>query len=94
MAKVRDFQMEIDGQKYSPSGLSFDGLKIESIEPGSFAEKCGLQPGDTIVEINGRPADENMLKDIDVRLAAGRSVMIVYEREGRKDLVTLKWTIL
>lgn len=31
------------------------GLLIESVEPGSTAEQIGLQPGDVIVSLGGRP---------------------------------------
>ena len=72
------------------SGLSFDGLKITIVEPGGIAAQAGLKPGDKILGINGRPADENMLQDIDVRLAARRTVMIEYERDGERDLATLR----
>ena len=90
MVKVRDFQMESPNQEFSLSGLSFDGLEIKAVEPGSIAESAGLKPGDAIVEINGRPSDEKALKDIDTRLAAGRSIMIEYERGGKRDITTLK----
>ena len=88
MIKVRDFQMETI--KFNLSGLSFDGLKIETVEPGSFADKAGLRPSDVIVEINGKTVDEGTLENIDARLAAGRFVILTYERDGNKDIVTLK----
>jgi len=72
------------------SGLTFDGLAISTVALGGLAEQAGLKPGDTILEINGRPADETMLRDIDARLADGRSVMIQYVRNGTRDLVTLR----
>jgi hypothetical protein len=72
------------------SGLAFKALQISAVEAGSMAEKAGLQVGDTILEVNGGTANEKTLKDIDVRLAAGRSVMLTYERAGKQDVVTLK----
>jgi len=90
MVKVRDFQMEMANPKSNLSGLSFDGLKVLSVEPGYIADQAGLKIGDTILEINGRPADENALKNIETRLAAGRTIMIKYERDGKRDMVTLK----
>jgi S1-C subfamily serine protease len=79
-------------QTIQTSGLifNFDELRVSSVESGSLAEKAGLQPGDIIVEVNASPADEKILKDIDARLSSGRSVVIVYEREGKKDMATLK----
>ena len=92
MIKIRYFQMQTtDDFDFNPSGLYLDGLKIKTIETGSPAEQSGLKLGDEITEINGRPADEKTVKDIDERLVAGRSVVIVYERGGDKDMVTLKY---
>ena len=90
MTKARDFQMGTANQKFSLSGLAFDGLKVNTVEYGSIADRAGLKPGDAILGINGRPADENMLKDIDVRLTVRRAVMIEYERAGTRGLVTLR----
>ena len=90
MIKVRNFQMEAADQKFSLSGLSFAALRIDAVEPGSIADRAGLKQGDTILEINGRSADEKALKDIDARLAAGRSVTIGFERGGKMDIATLR----
>src|SRR6202522_1514388 len=32
------------------------GIVVEAVEPGSPADKSGLQPGDVITEVNGHPA--------------------------------------
>jgi membrane-associated protease RseP (regulator of RpoE activity) len=77
-------------QKTKTSGLSFKASQIYSVEPDSIADKAGLKPGDDIIEINGKPTDEKALKDIDARLGSGRSVVIVYGRDGDKHLATLK----
>jgi putative radical SAM enzyme (TIGR03279 family) len=36
-------------------GLDAQKLRVLSVEPGSLAERIGLQPGDVIEEINGKP---------------------------------------
>ena len=72
------------------SGLAFDGVKISGVEPGSLADKAGFKEGDVLVEINGKPASAKNLEDIDARLAAKRSVIITYERDGKKGVITLK----
>lgn len=68
--------------------------RITEIEKGSLAEAAGLRSGDLILEVNAKPVDVGNLKawlsDIDTRIDAGRSVMVLYERDSRRDLVTLK----
>ena len=78
-------------EPFSPSGLLFDDHVISFTEPGAIGEQTGLQPGDKILSINGRPADEDSLNIIDERLTAGRSVMIEYERDGQRKIATLRW---
>ena len=91
MVKVLDYQMETGNQKFNHSGLYLDGLRIKTIEPESPADKAGLKPSDTIAEINGKPADGNTMKDINTRLAAGRTVLIEYKRDGNRGIVSLKY---
>jgi len=71
--------------------VSSEGV-IEEVEIKSIAEKSGLKPGDKVVEINASPVDlsKPWLKDVDDRIQSGRSVMMVYERNGVRDLATLK----
>ena len=68
--------------------------RVTEIEKGSLAEVAGLKSGDLILEVNAKPVDVGNLKawlsDIDTRIDAGRSVMVLYERDSRRDLVTLK----
>jgi len=90
MVKVQGFQMKSDGTLARTSGLTFDGLMISAADPNGLAYQADLRSGDTILEINGRAADQAMLRDIDARLAAGRSVTIQYERNRQRNLVTLR----
>lgn len=71
-------------------GLIFSGTEVKEVKPDSLADKAGLRKGDTILEVNGRPADSKNLQDIETRLSSGRTVMLVYERDSKKDMVTLK----
>jgi hypothetical protein len=75
---------------YATSGLSFSEAQITSVEPGSVAEKAGLQVGDVILEINAKAPQGNVKSQIDKALASGRSAIITYERDGTKDVLSLK----
>lgn len=67
---------------------------VTGIESGSFAANAKLAVGDVIMEINGRPTNEMDKQAIDNYIAnkwgSGSSIMIVYEREGKMDIVSLK----
>lgn len=64
------------------------GLLIESVEPGSPAEQIGLQPGDVIVSLGGRPVLS--MGDLQNALwnssnATGAPVEVVYRRFRLSD---------
>ena len=58
---------------------------IGDIEAGSLAEQAGLEPGDTLVAINGLTFDtwEGMGDAIQAGLSAGGEMVIDYERAGK-----------
>lgn len=67
--------------------------RIAEIEKGGLAEKAGLIVGDLIIEMNATPLEEvdsTWLSELNERINSGRSVMLVYERDGIKDIITLK----
>ncbi len=65
-------------------GQPFTPADISSVEPGSAAERAGLQPGDVIAVINGTEIErfEDVVRI--VQLAPGRSLAITVLRDGRE----------
>ncbi|MGC1167328.1 MAG: Do family serine endopeptidase [Candidatus Acidiferrales bacterium] len=66
------------------------GIVVEAIEPGSPAEKVGLQPGDVITDINGQPVHTgadlvNPIADTPI----GQSVQVRYIRNKQPKEVAL-----
>jgi predicted metalloprotease with PDZ domain len=69
---------------------NFDGpMKVEAITSGSEAEKAGLQSGETILEINGKPAGQESAEQM-AGLAEGDTITVkVQARHGSER--ELKW---
>jgi putative serine protease PepD len=66
------------------------GLFVAGVVPNGPAAQAGLQQGDIITEINGKPAtDPNQLQAISITERAGDSVSITYERDGQSHNTTL-----
>jgi Do/DeqQ family serine protease len=64
----------------SPSGAA-----ITRVEPGSPAEKAGLQSGDVVTAVNGEAvADHNALRLRISRTAPGTTVRLTVNREGKE----------
>ena len=87
----KDFQVQTHGE-FGGLGIEIaikDGLLvIMSPIEGSPAEKAGLQPGDTIVKIEGKFTREYSLVDAVKKLRGpkGSVVTISIFRKGRKDI--------
>jgi regulator of sigma E protease len=76
----------MDTLGFSPGGGT---LSVMAVEAGSAAAKAGLQPGDTLVSIDGRKAD-NGAGFIDyVQHHAGANVSLVVARNGVTRVVPI-----
>jgi Do/DeqQ family serine protease len=67
------------------------GVQVTEVVPGSPAELAGLQPGDIISEMAGKPV--HSLKDFNVLLNEtdpDRGAMMLIERDGQKTFAILK----
>lgn len=69
-------------------------FNIKEIEPHSAASSTNLAVGDKIFEINARPINSMTKEEAEKLLAerweAGLSIMFTYERDGTKDIVSIK----
>src|SRR5262249_1658251 len=71
---------------------NFDGpMSVISVDPGSEAQHVGLQAGDVIVELQGKPAGQESRQEL-VRLNPGDNLsMKVRSRRGAER--ELKWKV-
>jgi S1-C subfamily serine protease len=70
-------------------GLGVDqGVGIEDVQPGRAAAKAGIEGGDVIVSIDGRPiaAVEDLFAELR-RLRPGQTVRVVVFRDGERRTV-------
>jgi len=66
------------------------GIVIEAVEPGSPAEKAGLQAGDVITDVNGHPVHSGAdLVNPIAQTPIGQSVDLHYVRNKQSKDVTL-----
>ncbi len=71
------------------AGVS-EGLYVAGVVPGGPSANAGLQQGDIITEINGKPAtDPNQLQAIAITDRAGDTVSVTYERDGQSHNTTI-----
>ncbi len=63
-----------------PSGLT---VYVESVEQGKPAEKIGMQPGDTILAVNGIAVGMGSLQD-EIHANAGKEVLLTWMRGTEK----------
>ncbi|HEY2323538.1 MAG TPA: PDZ domain-containing protein, partial [Thermoanaerobaculia bacterium] len=67
------------------------GAEVESTEPGAPAEKAGIQHGDIIVDIDGKPIRNNReLIDYISYLPVGSTVKVGVIRNGQHEIMTAK----
>jgi type II secretory pathway component PulC len=75
------------------------GVRLLAVTPGSGSEKAGLKAGDLLTAMNGnslaaegKATPVKRMREQLRQLRAGDEVKIDYERDGRRDRVTVKTT--
>jgi type II secretory pathway component PulC len=73
------------------------GVRLLAVTPGSGAEKAGLKAGDLLTAMNGnslagegKQSPQKRMREQMRQLRAGDDVKVDYERDGRRDRVTVK----
>jgi serine protease Do len=64
------------------------GALVQGVEPGSPADKAGVEPGDIITQVDGRPVDKSgdLPRIIAGTTPGARSTLQVFRRGSRRDL--------
>jgi Do/DeqQ family serine protease len=71
------------------------GVLINSVQPGSPAEKAGLRAGDVITALNGTPIDDpNALRNRIASTPPGTEVTLTVVRDGHEQQVQARLTSL
>ena len=67
-----------------------NGAVLSLVSPGGPADKAGLEPGDVIVEFNGRPvADSDALVGMVVATKPGTSVPVTIYKDGQRKSLNI-----
>jgi hypothetical protein len=78
------FHPNQSGLSLLATGEGFHRFQAVTVEPGSPAEAAGLRKGDVLVAVDGRPASDLNLDQIDRLLArSGRTIPLMVERNGK-----------
>lgn len=71
---------------------SQDGISVQSVYPGSPAEKAGLEPGDIVLSLDGQKIDSpSTLQGVVEQLVIGQSYPVEIIRDGKQ--IALRATI-
>ncbi|WP_114905716.1 S1C family serine protease [Ornithinimicrobium murale] len=80
---ITDAEAEQDGATLHAAGIS-------KVEPGSPADKAGLQEGDAVTQIDGERVNGSLALVAQVRQrTAGDEIELTYIRDGSKDTMTV-----
>ena len=88
------------GDQPAPVELGFESQYIpaehselvQSVVPGSPAERAGMKPGDRIIKINGARVEEDSMIRVWLQYKPGDSVELDIQRQGISDPIVLHAT--
>ncbi|MEN6405953.1 MAG: site-2 protease family protein [Thermoguttaceae bacterium] len=69
-------------------GLVLTMGDVTAVQPGSPAAKAGIQPGDRLEQVDGRPIDDPMRLPDQLNAQAGKTVRLTLDRKGSPVVVS------
>jgi serine protease Do len=90
--RVRRGEIGVNAQTITPLmaealGLSFDaGVVLSDVAPGSAAAKAGLEPGDLVVALDGKPMENGRQFRINIYTRAAGEQVALQVRRGERTL--------
>lgn len=84
-------EFDMSGIRFAMPGERFERLEVFAVYADSPAAEAGLQPGDKVLAIDGRPAASFTRETLRIYLQReGATVALTTERAGQPRLVTLR----
>lgn len=79
------FEHDMSGMEYYCDGEDYKRVIISRVEPGSAADKIGLEKDDELLQINLKPVKKMSLDDIDAlfRSREGRTLLLEVYRDNQ-----------
>jgi S1-C subfamily serine protease len=65
-------------------------LTIGYVEPGSLGEKSGLQPGDVLLKLNGKPGEEYDVGSLGALFRGAEPLRIEVGRNGQTQIIEIQ----
>jgi len=93
-ANDQDLVKAVHEYRFAPRHRGSDSqpLRILSVEPGSVAERIGLEPGDTVLELNGKALIDPV--DFQFQSAITGRRMTIKTQRGVRTFVRREWETL
>jgi regulator of sigma E protease len=84
-ANAERVEIALPPQRRRVTGITIGPARVTAIQEGSPAVAAGIEPGDTIIAVAGRPAGDPL--SLEDRLAAlvGKQVTLTLSRDGKPD---------
>lgn len=83
------FEHDMSGLQYYASGDKLDHIVIDRVEPGSPAEKAGLEKDDEIISINFKPVSKMTIEQIDELFKSKDSRTLIIDILHEQHITTL-----